>query len=133
MGTIANLVTPYTSVRGYITRSMLMVREEIEHLASTRSTREMWEALKEALLGSYLSENVPSNEVAFRTEMIGLLHQLFSSIARVLNKEKREYLSAFLLELDMDILKSVIHQWVDGGLARDTTSIPRSPLFTREV
>ncbi|MFQ5870740.1 MAG: V-type ATPase subunit [Candidatus Geothermarchaeales archaeon] len=133
MGAITNLMTPYTSVRGFITLSMLLKREQIEQLASTRSTREMWDILKDTLMGSYLSVDAPSDEQAFQTEMISLLHTQFSSFSRVLGREKRKYLSLFLLEVEIDILKSVIHQWVEGGQVGEEMSIPGSSLFTREV
>jgi len=131
--TIGNLLSPYVSVRGYITRSMLLNRDEIERLASTRSVREMWDALKNSLMGSYLGDDVPSDEAALRGEMIRLLHTLFSSFARILSKERRKYLSLLLLEVEMDILKSLIHQWVEGKRVEDAASTPRSPLFTGET
>ena len=133
MMTIPNMLRPYVTVRAFITRSMLLNGEEIEHLASTRSTREMWDALKNTLIGTYLGEDVPSDEAAFRTQMIMLLHRLFSSFARALNTEKREYFSLFLLEVELNILKSLIQQWVKGKQVEDTGSIPRSPLFTTET
>lgn len=133
MGAIANLLSPYASVRAYIARSMLLKREEIERLASTRSIREMWDVLRNTPMGSYLGDEVPSDESTFRTEMFSFVHTLFSSFARILGKERREYLSLFLLEVEMDILKSLIHRWIDGKRVEDAASVSMSPLFTEET